>query len=227
VVSTNPVEDQALRLLLKSQAISKSGSDLDFWVDLEHPLDEALVEAARHRAGPVVCICSRYRTTGVLRKKTVATPLPEAVLRESPAPVLVIGPETDVSRGLPLVELVVPYDGSASADRAVHLASEWAERLRLRVHLVALVVGDADPGPLTERSEAVLASLHARVPDASLEVVRVEQPAAALAALVAERFDAVLVLPETGGDVSSPLGPVAAESVARCERAVLVPPPGR
>ncbi len=145
IVSTTAISDSALRMVLKSQAISKSGADVDFWIDLDKSIGAALVDAARHRADPIVCISSRRRMRGVIRARTTINPFPIEVLQGCTAPVLVIGPETDVSRGLPLVEVVVPYDGSPGAAEALALAARWGESLRLVVHIVGTVEGDEPP----------------------------------------------------------------------------------
>ncbi len=225
VVTTNAAEDTSLRVALKSQAITKSGADVDFWVDLERSLDEALVEAARHRADPIVCVAVRHRQQGLLRRRTVMTPLPEAVLRRSPAPVLLVGPEVDVGRGLSPSAMVVAVDTSAEAEQGVAVAAAYAEQFRLDVRLVAVVPPGADHLGTADALRPLLDEVAARAPRAGLEVVEAEQPAAALVAIVGERSDAVLVLPSTGGDERGPLGAVAREAVERSHGPVLFPPP--
>src|SRR5690606_35541500 len=54
IVNNTDASDKASRAELKTRAMSLSGADVDFWVDLEHSLGRALVEAARFRPDPIV-----------------------------------------------------------------------------------------------------------------------------------------------------------------------------
>lgn len=227
VVSTMAVEDEAVQYVLKSQANAKSGADVDFWVDLDTDLGEALLEATRFRADPVICVASRHRNQGVVRKRKVPTPLPEAVLRRSMVPVLIIGPETDLVRGLGLGELVMPIDDSPESVRAARLAAEWARDLRVAVRFLFIVPpGLGDPLP-PEPVQAIFEEIRAQVPGVSLEVIETERPAAALVAIAAEGMDAVILLPRTGATERAVLDPFADEVVNTSRRAVLLAAPGR
>lgn len=225
VVSTTAVEDEAATHALKSQAMSKSGADIDFWLDRNMELGAAVVEATRFRADSLICVASRYRLHGVIRKKKVPSPLPGAVLRHSPVPVLVIGPETDLTRGLPLGELLMPVDDSPESVRAARLAVQWANELRVALRFLYVVApGAVDPNP-----PAAVGHLHdevrAEVPGATLEVIETDHPAAALVAIAAEGTDAVILLPSTGATDRAALDRYAHEVVDSSTRAVLVAPP--
>jgi len=225
VVGTTSVEDEAVTYVLKSQAMAKSGADVDFWVDPGLELGAAVLEATRFRADPVICVASRYRQQGVLRKKQVATPLPELVLRHSTVPVLVIGPEVDLGRGLPLDELVMPIDDSPESVRAARLASQWAEELRVGVHFLYVVApGAPDPNP-TETVRQIHDELRSGLPGIRLEIIETAQPAAALVAIAAEGSDTVILLPRTGATAMAPLDAYADEVVRTSRRAVLLAPP--
>jgi len=225
IVSTTAVENEAATLALKSQAFSKSGADVDFWLDRNMELGAAVVEATRFRSDPLICVASRYRPQGVLRKKNVASPLPEVVLRHSPVPVLVIGPETDLSRGLPLAELVMPVDDSPESVRAGRLAAQWATDLRVAVRFLFFVA----PGALAPHPPEAVRQLHdelrAQVPGVSLEIIETEHRAAALVAIAAEATAAVILLPRTGATDRAALDHHAHEVVATSTRAVLFAPP--
>ena len=56
IVNNTEVSDTASRSALKTRAMSMSGSDVDFWVDVHHDLGEALVEASKFRSNPMICI---------------------------------------------------------------------------------------------------------------------------------------------------------------------------
>lgn len=224
LVSTTAIDDEVATQALKAQAISKSGADVDFWVDPDMELGAAVVEATKFRADPLICVASRYRAQGVLRKK-LPSPLPAAVLRHSPVPVLVIGPETDLSRGLPLAELVMPVDDSPESVRAARLAAQWAKDLRVTVRFLFIVApGAAGPHP-TEAVRQLHDEIRAEVPGVSLEVIESEQPAAALVAIAAEGADAVILLPRTGATGRAPLDQYTSDVVNTSTRAVLLAPP--
>ena len=226
VVSTTATEDEAARHLLKSQAIAKSGADIDFWIDAGSEMGAALLGATRFRAEPLICVASRYRSHGVVRKKQVPSPLPDAVLRRSTVPVLIIGPETDLSRGLPLAELVMPIDDTPESVRAARLAADWARELRVAVRfLVFLPPGVGEPRP-PEGVQAIYEEIRSQVPSIHLELIETEHPAAALVAIAAEQVDAVILLPRTGATERAPLDPFALEVVHTSGRAVLLAPPG-
>jgi len=224
VVTTNASDHEDVKLVLKHQAITKSGADVDFWVDLGIEIDEALLGAAAHRTDPVVCITSRHQTKGLLRPKVVDTPLPGRVLVGAPCPVVVVGPETDVSRGLQFSTLYLPTDEVGGGERAAELAVEWAVTFRVNLHLVAMVPRGGDSGPVVAEAEALLARVRAVVPHTLLEVIETDHPGAALAAIASDDADGLVLLGRTGAEGDEPLGPYAAEAVAASRRAVVFPP---
>ena len=221
VVSTNAVDDQNVKMALKTQAIAKSGGETDFWVDLERPLDQALVEAARHRPASIICVTSRHRQHG--RKKR-DTPLPAAVITDALVPVLVIGPEVDVTAGLPMTDVFLAIDPSPTAYRAARLAAEWAKRFRLGVHLVAVIPPDADESDATEPHRALLSEVAKLAPEATLGVLHTDDPAESFVGLVDDQLSSVLLLASAAG--SGPLGGALDEIVRSTHRPVLIAPSG-
>jgi nucleotide-binding universal stress UspA family protein len=227
VVSTAAIEDEVAHFVLKSQAIAKSGADVDFWVDIHAELGDAVLEATRYRSDPIVCMASRYRTTGLVRKKKqTASPLPEVVLRHSSVPVLIIGPETDLSSGLPMAELVMPIDDSGESVRAARLAADLASSMRLDIRFLVMVPPGAGTDGIPEPVRDIVDEIRSELPGVQLEVVETERPAAALVAIAAEERDAVIFLPRADGDEHAALGRFAAEVVATSRRAVVLAPPG-
>lgn len=90
----------------------------------------------------------------------------ENVLRTSTRPVLVVPPgagDPDADQ-TPYDELLLPTDGSESADRALAWALALAERYDAPLH--ALFAADATPFPTTARSQQLLDSLNAAGNDA-------------------------------------------------------------
>ena len=198
VVTTNDVDDEALRLVLKTRAIAKSGADVDFWVDLDHDLDAALVAAAVHRSRPVVCVASRYRRTGVLGRRVEPTTLLLGPVADGRFPELVVGPETDVSRGLPLTEVAVYLDGSEEGFAAVGPAREMALSMRIGVRLVAVVEdGDVDHSALVDHLRVGLEALDG-VGGTHLDLLEARTPADGLVGLLGDLPDTVAVLAPRG-----------------------------
>jgi nucleotide-binding universal stress UspA family protein len=224
VVNTTAASDQESRLVLKTQAISMSGADIDFWVDLDHEIGPALALAASHRPRSLICVASRYRAVGMVRRRQVPTPLPVEVFTDAPSPVLTIGPEADVSRGLQMAEVVVALDGSPTAAAVLPLAAEWGSRLRVGVRLVGLVGEGGDADGLVAELDRVLEDLSPRVPEVSLEVLRTDDPASALLEVLERRSDTVAMLATNGsGDrAEEAIGPLASSIVARSNRPVLL-----
>ena len=225
IVTTMAVDDEVAQFVMKSQAIAKSGADVSFWVDSHAELGDAVLEATRFRSESIVCMASRYRNTGLVRKKQTATVLPEAVLRHSLVPVLIVGPETDLSRGLALSELVMPIDDSAESVRAARLAADVAASMRLGLRFLVMVPPGGD-AVVPEDVREIVEEIRSQLPAVDLELIETDQPAAALVAIAAEERDAVILLPRTDADEQVALGPFAAEVVATSHRAVVLAPPG-
>ena len=189
IVTTLAIDDEAAQYVLKSQAIAKSGADVSFWVDAHAELGDAVLEATRFRSDPIVCMASRYRNAGLVRKKQTPSPLPEAVLRHSSVPVLIVGPETDLSRGLPLAELIMPIDDSAESVRAARFAADVAASMRLAVRFLVMVPPGGD-ARVPDDVRAIVDEIRAGMPAVELELIETDQPAAALVAIAAEERDA-------------------------------------
>lgn len=230
IVNNTDASDEASRDALKSRAMSMSGADVDFWVDTEHSAGRALVEAARHRADPIVCIAVRTRTRG-LRRKPVLDAIAAEVLRDAPCPVLLIGPNTDVSRGLAVAEIVVSLDGSEASEAVLPVAVAWARELKLRMTIVGVVrEGAGAHGPESAYLDAHVGHVVDDVPDATFELVEAVDPATGLVRCVSRRRDAVLAMSthgRSGGD-ASPVGGVAQAVMLQSPRPMLfVRPPTR
>jgi nucleotide-binding universal stress UspA family protein len=221
IVTTTSVHDEGLQIALKSQAIAKSGADIDFWVDLERPLDEALLEAARHRPGSIIGVTSRHRQHGRRRRPTA---LPAAVMASPIVPVVVIGPQVDVTAGLPMTDVYIAVDTVPAVFRAVRLAAEWGRQFRLGVHLVAVAAPGADERAATEPFRRLLSEVGKLAPEASLGVLESSDPTAALVAMVNDLPGSVIVLPSPGAEADAPLGDALDRVISGSERPVLIAP---
>lgn len=226
LVSNTAASDAASRAAIKSRAMSMSGADVDFWVDIGLDLGDALVAAATHRPNSMICI-PLPRRRGPFKRSVGLSTLAEQVFSQTTAPVLVVGPEADTSRGLPLIELFVSLDGSAHSEEALPVAVDWAKALKLRVVLVGVVSAGVDGEPAREeeylRGHADM--LRRLVPDVRYELVTAPDPVAGLVDLLGDHPDALVVMGAHGrsGDRGQ-LGRVTLGVIGRSPRAVLVLP---
>jgi len=226
IVNNTDASDKKSRDALKSRAISMSGADVDFWVDTDHSIGRAVIEAARFREDPIVCLPVRSKTGG-LRRKAVLNAMAAEILLEAPAPVLVIGPETDVSRGLGLAEVVVALDGSAASEQVLPIAVALARALKLRLSLVGVVREDsggqghhvAETGYLREHLEKIEGEL----PEASFDLLEAVDPASGLLARLRQRDNAIVAMSTHGrsGVDRKPLGGVSQAVLLKSPRPML------
>ena len=227
LVQNTDVADEESRARLKQQAMSQSGADMDFWVDANVSLGRAALDAAAHRAAPVLCVSGKGRPSR-LRLHRGLPGVAEEVLAAAPCPVLVVGPEADVSRGLPMTEALVALDGSASSETILPLGVDLARSLRLRLVLVGVVPeGDDDHAAERQYLERALDQARPLVPEASFELVEAPDPASGLLRILTEREDAVMAMSTHGrsGTRRGPLGAVAERVVAESPRALLLQRP--
>jgi nucleotide-binding universal stress UspA family protein len=226
IVNNTEANDTASRDALKSRAMSMSGADVDFWVDVGGSVGHALVEAARFRDDAIICIPVRSKTGG-LRRKPVVSAVAAEVLRESPVPVLVIGPETDVSRGLTMGEVVVALDGSAASEMVLPTAVAFARGLKSRVSLVGVVRegagGQAGHAAETSYLRAHFEALSREGLHAEFELVEAVDPATGLLGRLARQDDAIIAMSTHGrsGVDNKPLGSVAQGVLLRSPRPML------
>jgi nucleotide-binding universal stress UspA family protein len=226
IVNNTEASDKTSRGALKSRAMSMSGADVDFWVDLDHSIGRAVVEAARFRDDPIVCIPVRAKASGFRRKPTLSAMAAE-VLLHAPCPVLVIGPETDVSGGLGLAEIVVALDGSAASEQVLPVATAWARNLKLRIVLVG-VVREGAGGELSHTAETNylrehLAKVAKDVPDSGFELIEAVDPATGLVSRLAQNGTAIIAMGTHGrsGVDDDPLGGVSQAVLLRSPRPML------
>ncbi len=226
IVNNTEVNDNASRDALKNRAMSMSGSDVDFWVDTNHDLGEALVEASKFRSNPMICIA--MKTKAGLRKRFSLTPLAEQVFKGAEVPVMVIGPNADTSRGLPMVEIVASLDGSPASEHILRMAGDWARTMKLKLILVG-VVADSTPGPHTGELDYLKAhaeSLKSQIPDTSYELISAPDPIAGLVDFMRAHTDGVLCMSTHGRSGGKGIiGNVALGVLGRSPSAVVLAKP--
>jgi nucleotide-binding universal stress UspA family protein len=224
IVNNTEASDKASKGALKSRAMSLSGQDVDFWVDLDNDLGRALIEAAEHRSDPLIAIPIRTRPGG-LRRRPVMGAMAAEVLIESPVPVLVIGPSTDVSQGLPLNEIVVVLDGSPESELVMPVAAQWARELKLALIVVGVVREGASGSHAGEINylQSQLSAFAADLGESSCELLEAPDPATGLCAFLGDRDSAVVAMSTHGrsGLDNHPLGSVAQGVLLNSPRAML------
>ena len=223
IVNNTDASGRSTKDALKSRAMSLSGADVDFWVDTDHTLPQALIAAAEYRSAPVICLSTKGRGSSLFSKRWTLPPLAEEVLREADAPVLVVGPNADTSRGLPMTEIVVATDGSTESEQILPLAAQWAQDFKLRLLLIGVVPAEKqdDSGELTYLA-SLIDAVRGDLRGAQFELLRAPDPVAGIVGYLKEHEDAVLAMCTHGrGGRREGLGSVATKLVERSPRAIL------
>jgi nucleotide-binding universal stress UspA family protein len=225
VVIVNNTETQSTdaQASLKSRAMSMSGADVDFWVDTSHDLGGALLEAARFRTKPMICMAMRGKST--LRKRFSLPPMAEQVFRSADVPVMVIGPSCDTSRGLPMLELVASLDGSVASEQILPLAIEWSRTLKLRLVIVGGVAankGGSHAGE-TEYLQGHVEAIRGEVADVRYELIEASDASEGLVSFLRQHEDAVICMSTHGRSKGRGLlGNVALSVIGASPRAVVL-----
>jgi nucleotide-binding universal stress UspA family protein len=222
VVTNTDASDKSSKAAVKLQAIAKSGADVEFWVDLEHPLADAALKAVAYRKDPMLVVATP-RPTGTLRRRRRALgQLVTDVVTRATVPVLVVGPTADVSRGLAMTELIVVLDCTPSAELLLSFAVEWCEAFKLRL------VVTAAPAPGTNFTRPDLQQyLDQRVDPLSLpggvtaELIEEGDEADGVLELIGRHVDAVCLVSVNHGKAGG-LGPFSTKVATNSPRPVLV-----
>jgi len=223
IVNTAEVQSDEAQTALKSRAMSMSGADVDFWVDATHDLGGALLEAARFRTRPLICMALRGKSS--LLKKFSLSPTAEQVFRGATVPVMVIGPNCDTSRGLPMLEVVASLDGSVASEQILPLAVEWAQALKLSLVLVGVVAATRDGSHAEEIEylEGHAQALRAQVPETTYELIEASDAGEGLVGFLRRHEDAVLCMSTHGRSKGRGiLGNVALGVIGGSPRAVVL-----
>lgn len=226
IVNNTEVSSAEAQVALKSRAMSMSGADVDFWVDASHDLGGALLEAARFRTRPIICMALRGKQT--LRKRFALPPMAEKVFAAAAVPVMVIGPNCDTSRGLPMLEIVASLDGSVASERILPLASRWARTLKLGLRIVGVVAAKHDSSHASETTylQGHVDVLRTEVPDTDFELIEASNAADGLVGYLRRHEDAVLCMSTHGRSKGrGVLGNVATSVIGASPRAVVLARP--
>lgn len=223
IVNTTEAQSADAQAALKARAMSMSGADVDFWVDADHDLGGAVLQAARFRPRPLICMAMRSKPA--LRKRFSLPPVAEEVFKEADAPVMVIGPNCDTSRGLPMLEVVASLDGSVASEQALPLAADWASSFKLRLILVGVVATGKRGGHAGELQylEGHAEAMRRHVTDTTFELVEANDASEGLVGYLRRHEDAVLCMSTHGRSRGRGLlGSVALSVIGASPRAVVL-----
>jgi len=224
VVSNTDASDKSSKAAVKLQAIAKSGADVEFWIDLDHPLADAALKAIAYRRDPLVCVASPRPSGGLFRRRKGLGQLVTDVTSRCTVPVMVIGPEADVARGLAMTEAIVVLDCTPSSEELLGFAVSWCGDFKLRM------VVTASPAPGTNFTLPDLQQyLDQRVDrvespgGVTTELLEADDDATALVDLAAAHEDAVVIMSANHGKAGG-LGAFATKVITACTRPVVVRP---
>jgi hypothetical protein len=222
-VSNTEVSDKSSKQAVKGHAIQQSASDVEFWVDLENDLATAVLSAAEYRSNPIFCVPSVGSSRSRIgRRRSGLSPLAAEVVTRAEVGAVVVGPQTDLSRGLPMTELIAVLDGTDASDELIDLAEQWAQLFKLRLVLTAV----GGPGSVVDRTTQQL-YLDQRADNVTapggvgIELAAGDDAWSGLVDLLVEHEDALAMLPPT--PVGTPPGALAVELIGRSPRAVVLP----
>ncbi len=142
VVSNTSASDKNSKAAVKLQAMAKSESNVELWVDLEHRLPEATLQAAGHRPDSMFCLATPRTPVGLpgRRRLTVGPVLPELVARAT-EPIVVIGPHVSTAQGLPMTSVLLVLDGTGESDALLDVAAAWASTFGVQLILTVVPSG--------------------------------------------------------------------------------------
>jgi nucleotide-binding universal stress UspA family protein len=169
VTATNSDKGAAL---LKEKAQRISGGNVDVWVEPNNRPVDAIATTVKFRPRSLVVMATSARQ-GV--RRAVYGSVAEAVVRRVDVPVMLLGPhfpEWDVTD---IRQLLVCVDGSATAQSALPLAVQWAQRLELPIVLYNAHRPD-DEGTSPADLEALAALLEPVVPRVEVRQVTSKDP---------------------------------------------------
>lgn len=140
VVTASPVDDDGSLNVLKATAMAKSDATRTVWIEPEPSMPTALSTVTSFRPKSLICMVSGGG--GGVKQAMAGSPV-ERVLRQTDAPIVVVGPEWNGAVVSSVRHLVICVDGSATAEAAIPLAATWARQLGLDTTVVHV---HTDPG---------------------------------------------------------------------------------
>jgi len=229
VLSSGDVGHAGELAALKQRAMEMSDERVDFWVDAQRRVADAVAASVQHRPTSLVAMCTHART-GV--DKALFGSVAEKVLRATDVPVLLFGPQWTAVDNFTVTEVVAAVDLSPLSDEVLPLAATWAQGLGVPCTLVH-VPGRGrrhrhdehdDRDALLERLGAASADLRPYVGPVGVEVLEAGDPASRLVERAVASPGAVVVMAthNRAGLDRMTTGSVTIDVVHHCPRPVLV-----
>ena len=203
VVSNTAATDRDSKAAVKLQAMAKSEANVDLWVDLEHHLPEASLQAAAHREDSLFCLATPRAAVGLpgRRRLTVGPVLPELVARGT-QPIVVIGPHVSTAQGLPMTSVILVLDGTADSDALLDVAAAWATTFGVELVLTLVpAAGMSISRPEIQQCLDVRAELAESKVGVSVALVGDDGGVDGLLALLAEHDSAAVMMSPGPPDV--------------------------
>ncbi len=223
IVSNSDASEKASRRALKRKAKSLSGTDTDFWIDHDRSLADAVLAAVEHRSNPLVCLSVRPRGS-IVARRVMLDFAAARILVLSEVPVMVVGPEADVTMGLPMTELVVSLDGSPESEEVLALAGRWARELRMALIVLGVSRTPADRSRSERRYlEDRLALLPSGIVSSRAHLIEGDDPGSSICGFLQEHPGALMMMSTHGrsGVDDDPLGSVAQSVMLHASRPVV------
>lgn len=197
-----------------------AGLQLTTSVEQSEKTDHEIVRTAAAHGAALITMGSHGRA-GVAR--AILGSVAEAVVRRSPVPVLVVGPEAGPGRGGEPLRVVVALDTEPVSEKALANLTGWARGSNSEVHMVS-VQGNPTDATAMEGRMTVLASQHLEGVRSTPHVVRAGDAAEVIVA-TARTLEADLIAMGTharSGLQRAILGSVAEKVVRQATVPVLL-----
>lgn len=193
-----------------------------------------IAEIIAATAAPERLVCMSTRGRGAVVHALLGS-VASGVVREVGRPVMLVGPEVEPEAPREFGSVLVPYDGSKTAEAVVPAVTGLASALRMHVDLVQVVPPMAEAPTAEQRAapeygdpDSELAAFEQRLTDAGLDcerhVIPDERPAEAIARFAGEQATDVVALASHGrtGATELLMGSVASGLVRSSPAPVLM-----
>ncbi len=222
IMTTFDADTSADTAYLDEQAATMKRDDVQ--VDLRRNVfaARAIVDAVDARPEAALCMTTRGR--GRVAQVLLGSVCDE-VVREATAPVVLVGPACTRS-AVSEAEIVVCLDDSHGSTTLLPVVAEWADRLGLVVHLLAVdptgIADDPGNGASAELLEESARIIEDQGVHCETHLLRSSHPADAITAFAAARDAALIALSSGGHSGGSALGRVTNHVVHNSPCPVLV-----
>ena len=175
--------------------------------------------------GDTTLLCMATHSRGAVAEMLFGS-VSEDVMRNAPVPVVLVGPHADAPKG-PYSHVVVAYDSSDTADRAVDRAAALAPRLGTDIALIEVLdPGVQLPDDVSETSAVRRAAHRLPASRTTWDVTHDRDPASGIVTMASEQPNPLIIVGTHGhsGLRRVTLGSVALDVVRKATCPVIVVP---